>query len=105
MYTKQTGRFDIFVGWGKTGQPEDVDRIMVELATGAGLGTIKLADYALSLVSTRSGRERLLEYLFKGVPIQRNYAALYFKRRGIYTERIEEAVLQGLVDSEMVYAR
>ncbi len=105
MQTKQTGRFDIFVGWGRAGQSEDVDRLMGQLAAGTDLATIKLADYALSLISTRAGREKLLEYLFTGIPIQRNYAALYFKRRGAYQERLDEAVRQGLVDAELVYAR
>lgn len=76
-------RFETFEAMGRRGSAADVDTLMAELAREHDLATNKLVDYALSLVTTAEGRKRLEHYLFDGdVLIQRNFAALYFRRLG-----------------------
>ena len=67
---------------------------MHNLGTHDDLATYKLVDYAISHVSTSVGLQRLRHYLFHGLLPQRNYAALYFKRRG-FTDTLREALSQG----------
>jgi hypothetical protein len=97
-------RYTDFIARGTSGGPADVDLLMNALASLDDLATTRLVDYALSLVETRAGRQRLNHYLLNGTQVQRNYAALYFKRRGI-VDPLDEAVAQGKIDSEQAYAR
>ena len=97
-------RYASFVGWGNTGKTEDVDRLMDALALSDDLATTKLVDYALGLVDTREGRARLRHYLFNGNQQQRNYAALYFKRKGL-VDLLVEAVAQGMIDEKQAYSK
>mgnify|MGYP001155560569 CR=1 FL=1 len=92
-------RFYHYQSLGRRGTPADVDAIMLLLQTDASFSATRLADYALSLVGTLEGRRRIEHYLFHGAElIQRNYAALFFKRRGDEA-RIRRAVEQGLIDA------
>lgn len=105
MRTMNTiNRYATFVAWGNSGSIEDVERLMESLVMSDDLATTKLVDYALGLVDTREGRTRLREYLFNGNQQQRNYAALYFKRRGL-VELLDEAVALGLIDGKQAYAK
>lgn len=96
--TNTLQRFEQWVALGISGQPEDVDILMRMLASHNDLAAIKLLDYALSQVESRMGRARLRDYLFEGLPIQRNYAALYFKRKG-WQDLLSEAYAAGKIDS------
>jgi hypothetical protein len=64
----------------------------------------KLVDHALNLVEAREGRQRIHDYLFAGNLMQRNYAALFFKRRGA-TEILADAVAAGAIDTVQAYVR
>ncbi len=97
-------RLEKFVRIGSSGFEADVDYLMGVLAVEDDLATTKLVDYALGLVDRREGKRRLSFYLFNGCPIQRNYAALYFKRRGI-TDLLDEAVAMGKIDQEQAYSK
>lgn len=97
-------RYDEFVSWGNSGREADVDLLMTALVEQKDLATSRLVDFALSLVSTREGVDRLNDYLFHGSEIQRNYAALYFKRRG-HIDRLTEAVAQGKIDWVQAFSR
>ena len=99
-----SNRFYSFVALGKNGTREDVDRLMQVLALADDLATIKLVDYALSLVETSEGKAMLKQYLFQGSQAQRNYAALFFKRRGM-DEVLETALAMGLIDREQALAK
>lgn len=92
-----SNRFQHFIALGQSGKIADVDLLMTALVTQNDLATSKLVDYALSLVTTREGIERLRHYLFNGVRPQRNFAALYFKRRG-FADTLVEALQQGKID-------
>ncbi|PKO13039.1 MAG: hypothetical protein CVU39_21110 [Chloroflexi bacterium HGW-Chloroflexi-10] len=82
---------------GQTGRSEDIDTLMQLLAQKDDLLTTKLVDNALNQVDTLQGCLRIQHYLFNGELIQRNFAALYFKRRG-RTDLLVEAVAQGKID-------
>ena len=105
MSSKQEyGRFGHFVALGAQGCAADVDFLMDRLATCDDIATTRLVDYALSLVETGEGVDRLQHFLFNGTQRQRNYAALYFKRLDEYGI-LAEALAQGKVDSLQVYGR
>jgi hypothetical protein len=97
-------RFHLFVAHGQAGSPAAVDFLMAALLEQDDFATSRLVDFALSQVQTRPGRERLRHYLFEGSPRQRNYAALYFKRRG-QTDLLDEAVAQGKIDALQAYVK
>jgi len=97
-------RYHTFVALGQRGSPADVDAIMALLLEGDSLSATRLADYALSLVHTRPGRARIEHTLFHSPhAIQRNYAALYFKRRGELM-RVRRAFDLGLIDALQAFA-
>ena len=96
------GRFNHFVATGASGTPAAVDFLMDALATQDDFATTRLVDYALSLVETGEGFDRLHYYLFNGTQRQRNYAALYFKRLDEYGI-LKEALAQEKVDSLQVF--
>lgn len=87
-----------------TGRACDVDALMQRLDDRASFTECKLIDHALGLVEARAGRQRIYDYLFAGNLIQRNYAALFFKRRGAI-DILAEAVAEGAIDAVQADAR
>jgi hypothetical protein len=96
-------RLNHFIALGISGKPEDIDLLMHALVIQDDLVTYKLVDFALSHVSTDEGVQRLRYYLFNGLRPQRNYAALYFKRR-CFTDTLQEALYQGKIDWDQGFA-
>ena len=90
--------------FGRSGQPADVDHLMAVLMQQNLLAVTKSVDYALSLVQTESGMERIRFYLIHGEPIQRNYAALFFKRLG-REEILARAVALGKIDPIQAFSK
>ena len=88
----------------QSGKISDIDFLMENLEKCNSFIQSKMIDYALGKVSTPEGRERIKHFLFDGSKIQRNYAALYFKRLG-RTEVIDEAYQQGCIDDIQAYSR
>lgn len=86
------------------GRARDVDMLMQRLDDRATFTDCKLIDHALGLVEHREGCQRIYHYLFAGNQHQRNYAALFFKRRGA-TEILADAVAAGAIDAVQAYAR
>jgi hypothetical protein len=101
---KGPSRYDDFVAIGTSGTQKDVDFLMKHMALTKDLATVKLADFALGLVNTRQGVNRIQHYLFKGSQMQRNYAALYFKRKGD-TAILREAIREGSIDRLQAFAK
>lgn len=97
-------RYKQFVVVGNRAMPEDIDFLMTILVRQDDIATSRLVDFALSLVDTPQGKQRMREYLFNGELRQRNYAALYFKRKG-QTDVLDEAVAKGKIDTVQAYAR
>jgi len=96
--------YDVLTAYGRRGEAQDVDKLMSILTCQDDMTTIKLIDYALSLVNTEAGLKRMRWYLLLGEPIQRNYAALFFKRLG-NEELIARAVALGKIDAIQGFAR
>jgi hypothetical protein len=93
-----------FAALGRSGSAADVDTLMHALSDQNDFTTSRLVDFALGLVEAGEGVVRLRYYLFHGVPIQRNYAALYFKRLGRMA-LLDEAVARGKIDPLQAYSR
>ena len=104
MVPQTLERYHLFLAQGSAGTAAGVDFLMAALAQEDNFATTRLVDFALSQVETRAGKERLRHYLFHGSPQQRNYAALYFKRRG-RLDLLDEAVAQGKIDSLQAYSQ
>jgi hypothetical protein len=98
------GRMNDYVAIGRSGKSADVDQLMLVLLVQQDLATTKLVDYALSLVKTWEGSRQLRHYLYNGELIQRNFAALYFKRLG-QVDLLEEAVALGKIDDVQAFAK
>lgn len=87
-----------------TGRACDIDVLMQRLDDHASFMECKLIDHALNLVEAEEGCRRIYDYLFAGNAIQRNYAALFFKRRNA-TDILTDAVEAGVIDAVQAYAR
>ncbi|MCF4969732.1 hypothetical protein [Nostoc sp. CMAA1605] len=103
-YSHKIDRYDAFVAMARTGSVSDIDTLMDNLEHDRNSATCKLVDYTLGLVNTPEGKDRIRHYLFNGTQIQRNYAALYFKRQGI-TDILREAVSQGCIDRVQAFSK
>ncbi|MBN3896463.1 MAG: hypothetical protein HWQ41_14715 [Nostoc sp. NOS(2021)] len=101
---QKSSRYDVFVAMGRTGGVSDVDTLMESLENEQNTATTKLVDYTLGLVNTNEGKDRIRHYLFNGTQIQRNYAALYFKRKGV-KDILIEAVQQGCIDRVQAFSK
>lgn len=104
MTYQTTNRYHHFRALGQSGTGADVDLLMHTLHHQSDFATSRLVDFALGLVETGEGTARLRHYLFNGTTVQRNYAALYFKRRG-RLGLLDEAVAQGKIDAVQAYAQ
>ena len=105
MTTNQTiSRITMFAALAQSGTRADIDQLMTELINKDDMATAKIVDYALSLVNNRDGIAALREYLFQGDQQQRNYAALFFKRKGFHS-LLDEAVSQGKIDHQQAYLK
>jgi len=102
MNNQPINRLQIFAEMGRSGTAADIDTLMSHLHERVDFTTTRLVDYGLTLVENDEGAERIHHYLFHGVQIQRNYAALYFKRRK-EMRPIHEAVAQGKIDEIQAY--
>ena len=88
----------------QSGTISDIDFLMQKLDTNQSFTGCKLIDYALTLVASDEGANRIKHFLFNGSAVQRNYAALYFKRQGA-NQIIDEAVQRGCIDTMQAYSR
>lgn len=88
----------------QSGRTTDVNYLMNNLDANETFTGYKLIDFALGLVSTDEGRDRIEHFLFNGSQVQRNYAALYFCRRGEW-KVLDEAIQRGCVDSIQAYSK
>lgn len=96
-------RYHQFIAMGRAGRREDVNFLMEVLDFQNDIATSKLVDYALSLVATTEGIQRLRFFLFNGTQVQRNIAALFFKRRGNQS-LLMLAVEAGKIDTVQAFA-
>ena len=88
----------------ENGYPSDIDFIMQNLTPDSSFAMTRYVDFTLGLVTNDFGVERIEYYLFNGTQIQRNYASLFFNRRGDW-EIVKKAFQQGLIDQTQAFAR
>ena len=88
----------------ENGEPADIDFIMQNLSSESTFAMTRYVDFVLGLVINETGRDRIDHYLFNGSQIQRNYASLYFNRRGDW-DIVKKAFQQGLIDEIQAFAR
>ena len=101
---KRPSRMQTFTALGQSGSRADIDRLMAELTARDDMVTTKIVDNALSQVTSREGIAALRHYLFHGDQTQRNYAALFFKRKG-HHDLLHEAFAQGMIDHKQAYLK
>jgi hypothetical protein len=101
---KYQGKLQEFVEKARTGNTADIDYIMSNLSIESSLVITKFIDFSLGLVENEKGIEQIKHYLFTGTQIQRNYATLFFNRRGDWLV-VKEAFDQGLIDYIQAFAR
>jgi hypothetical protein len=101
---KRPNRMHTFSALGQSGSRADIEQLMNELTTRNDVVTTKLVDNALSQVTSREGIATLRHYLFHGDQTQRNYAALFFKRKG-HHDLLHEAFNQGMIDHKQAYLK
>ncbi|MCG8701022.1 MAG: hypothetical protein MI922_23420 [Bacteroidales bacterium] len=99
-----TGQLKVLIDKAANGSSEDIDAIMKELTINATLAVTRYVDFALSLVETTEGIERIEYYLFNGTLIQRNYASLFLNRLGKW-KPVRKAYEQGLIDETQAFSR
>jgi len=99
-----SGELQVLIEKAIDGNFDDIDYIMGNLSSESLFAMTRYVDFALSLVENDNGKERIKHYLFNGTQIQRNYASLYFNRRGDW-EIVKEAFRKGLIDETQAYAR
>jgi hypothetical protein len=100
---RNANRFDDLHRRGVRGTAEDVDVLMAVLDAG-DIAMSKSVDAALSDVRSTQGLQRMEFYLFNGSKQQRNFAALFFRRRGNMTILLK-ALQAGAIDRVQALAR
>ena len=96
--------FSEFRTRGERGTGEDVRFLMQYLNIEQSFAVCKQIDFSLSLVNSKEGIRELKHFLFKGELIQRNYAALYFKRRN-EINILNIAVEEGCIDEIQAFSQ
>ena len=101
---KFSGLLYDLISRAENGDPYDIDFVMQNLTPDSTFAMTRYVDFALSLVTNEYGIARIEHYLFNGSQIQRNYASLYFNRRGDW-EIVKKAFHLGLIDEIQAFAR
>jgi hypothetical protein len=107
MPEKSISKLDYYVKLALNGTENDVDSIMKDLKENVSLIDTKFIDYALGLVKSTVGVERITGYLFNGTQIQRNYCTLFFNRRcekGDWN-LVKKAYFMGLIDEKQAFSK
>jgi len=98
------GKLQALIEYAESGTESDVHYIFSHLNQTSDFAMTRFVDFALSVVESEAGKERIRFYLFHGTQIQRNYASLYFNRLGEW-EIVKAAFDQGLIDEVQAFAR
>ena len=101
---KFSGQLYDLISRAEIGDPIDIDFIMMNLTSDSTFAMTRYVDFVLGLVINEAGIARIEHYLFNGSQIQRNYASLFFNRRGDW-EIVKMAFHQGLIDETQAFAR
>lgn len=86
------------------GTAEDVDYFMKYLSSESPTPIMKMADFALSQINSKRGKERIKYYLNNGTKIQKKHAALYFKTHR-HVQILKDAVLYHGIDQDSAFSK
>lgn len=86
------------------GKASDVDILMKHLENNQQIVVSKLIDFALGNVKNECGIKRIEHYLFNGSQLEKNQAALFFKRNG-NIELLKNAVDAGAIDTIIAFSK
>lgn len=104
VHYKFSGQLYELIIKAENGDPNDIDFIMHNLTSESTFSVTRYVDFVLGLVTNEAGISRIEHYLFEGNQIQRNYASLFFNRRGDW-EIVKKAFQLGLIDEIQAFAR
>lgn len=99
-----SGELNDLITRAENGYPFDIDFIMQKLTSKSTFAMTRYIDFAPGRVTNNEGVARIEHYLFNGTQIQRNYASLFFNRRGDWMI-VKKAYNQGLIDETQAFAR
>jgi hydrogenase maturation factor len=107
MTKKNTSKLEYYIKLAVNGTENDIDLILNDLNDDMTIRDSKFIDFALGLVKTTAGVERITEYLFTGTQIQRNYCTLFFNRRcekGDWV-LVKKAYTMSLIDEKQAFSK
>jgi len=107
MAEKNTSILAYYMSLAQKGNAREVDLIMRGLNDHVTFAESRFIDYALGLVKSNEGVERIGWYLLNGTQIQRNYSTLFFNRRcekGDW-EKVKKAYRMGLIDATQAFSK
>lgn len=107
MAEKNTSILAYYMSLAQKGSARDIDLIMRGLNDGVSFAESRFIDYALGLVKSDEGTERIDWYLFNGTQIQRNYSTLFFNRRCEKGDwgKVKKAYRMGLIDAIQAFSK
>ena len=100
-------KLSYYMDLAKNGTAKDINLLMAGLNRSMSFADSRFIDYALSLVNSTDGVERIKHYLFKGTQIQRNYSTLFLNRRcdpGDW-EIVKKAYQADLIDETQAFSK
>jgi hypothetical protein len=100
-------KLEYYVTAARSGSAAGVDAVMAGLDEHTDFAETRFIDYALGLVDSPEGAGRIEWYLFNGTQMQRNYATLFFNRRGEKGDwaRVKKAYEMGLIDAIQAFSK
>ncbi len=97
-------RIDLYFRYANENGKIGVDQLMNHLSKDITLRETKMIDYCLGLMNSSSAIEQVIEYLFHGTKMQRNYSTLFLARKNIW-DPINRAYKLDLIDYKQAYSR
>jgi hypothetical protein len=96
-----------YIELAENGNEDDIDLILRDLRDDMTFNDSRFIDYALGLVKSSKGVERIKQYLFTGSQVQRNYCTLFFNRRGEKGDwdMVKKAYMMGLIDEIQAFSK
>jgi hypothetical protein len=107
MPEMQASKLEYYIKLAQNGAETDIDLIMQGLNNEVTFTDSRFIDYALGLVKSTAGVEKIKYYLFKGAQIQRNYCTLFFNRRSEKGDwdLVKKAYMMGLIDEIQAFSK
>ena len=104
---KTTSKLSCYIELAESGSENDIDCIMNNLNEDMTFNDSRFIDYALGLVKSKEGVEKIKQYLFSGTQIQRNYCTLFFNRRSEKGdwEIVKTAYNMGFIDAIQAFSK